>query len=227
VAAKERLPIGWWRRTPLTAFRESRTGSMSNINYAAKKLSLRIVYVGPGVGGKTTNLRTLHSLAGQRALGDVKDLSTVGDRTLFFDLLPLDGGTWEGLSVIDKLHTVPGQVFYQSVQAQVLRGVDAIVFVADSSAQRLDANICSMRDVYDIMAAQRPSRPIKPDFPFVVQYNKRDVPDAMPLKELESALNPWGFPFVEAVAIDGTGVQETFDIAHKLALQAHINRSRG
>ena len=200
---------------------------MSNINYAAKKLSLRIVYVGPGVGGKTTNLRTLHSLAGQRALGDVKDLSTVGDRTLFFDLLPLDGGTWEGLSVIDKLHTVPGQVFYQSVQAQVLRGVDAIVFVADSSAQRLDANICSMRDVYDIMAAQRPSRPIKPDFPFVVQYNKRDVPDAMPLKELESALNPWGFPFVEAVAIDGTGVQETFDIAHKLALQAHINRSRG
>lgn len=192
----------------------------SKINYAAQELNLRIVYVGPGVGGKTTNLQQLYRLAGSRAVSDVKGLATVGERTLSFDLLPIENGKWKNLTVKDRCYTVPGQVFYQSLQRQVLQNVDAIVFVADSSAARLDANLCSMRDVYDLMKNATPSRPITPTFPFVIQYNKRDAVDALPLVELEAALNPWGVPFLEAVAKDGVGVTATFELAHRMALRA-------
>lgn len=194
---------------------------MAKIIYASRELQLRIVYTGPGVSGKTTNLQSLYRLAGDRALGAVKDMPTVGtDRTLFFDLLPMAGGTWQDLTVKDKCYTVPGQVFYKNLQGQVLRDVDAIVFVADSRPQRLEANLVSMRDLYTLMAAQIPSRPLHPAFPLVMQYNYRDAADALSIEVLEQALNPWGFPSVEAVAIAGTGVEETFALAHAAGLAA-------
>jgi signal recognition particle receptor subunit beta len=175
-------------------------------NYATMQMAAKIVYYGPGLCGKTTNLQWIHSRTAPRSRGEMVSLETEADRTLFFDLLPLDVGVIGGMKVRLQLYTVPGQVFYNATRRLVLKGVDGVVFVADSQEARLEANIESIRNLdknlkdqgYDIAT-----------MPYVLQFNKRDLPTAMPADELYRRLNIKREPTFEAVATTGAGVFDT------------------
>jgi signal recognition particle receptor subunit beta len=180
---------------------------MPNINYAFREIACKIVYYGPGFGGKTTNLQFVHSNVPEKHRGQLVSLATEQDQTLFFDFLPLDVGDVKGFKTKFQLYTVPGQVFYNATRKLVLRGVDGIVFVADSQADRLQDNIESFRNLQDNLREYGLSLD---RIPLVMQYNKRDLPNAMPLEELRQYLNPEGrFAEFEAVATEGIGVRET------------------
>jgi mutual gliding-motility protein MglA len=178
---------------------------MALLNHATKELTAKLVYYGPGLGGKTTNLQWIHDHLAFESKGKLVSLATQTDRTLFFDFLPVELGTIRGLRARMQIYTVPGQVFYEATRRMVLKGCDAIVFVADSQAAMLDANAESQRSLRQNLLVNE----IDPSIPQVIQYNKRDLPTALPLSVLDERLNAKGVPAFEAVALKGVGVEET------------------
>ena len=160
---------------------------MSMINYASREINCKIVYYGPGLGGKTTNLEYVYGKVSPNTRGKLISLATETERTLFFDFLPVDLGTIRGFRTRFHLYTVPGQVYYNASRKLILKGVDGVVFVADSQAERAEANVESMQNLYDNMAAYGYDLTT---MPFVVQYNKRDLPNAASIDELQDMLNP-------------------------------------
>ena len=221
---------------------------MSMINYASKEINCKLVYYGPGLGGKTTNLEHVYGKVSPDTRGKMVSLATETERTLFFDFLPVDLGTIKGFKTRFHLYTVPGQVYYNASRKLILKGVDGIVFVADSQIERMEANIESMQNLYDNMAEYGYDLT---KIPFVVQYNKRDLPNAAPIKDLQQQLNPgWEVgeaslqkavpdpyhsgeylvqqvdgtwiqraPYFEAVGITGEGVFDTLKGVAKMVLK--------
>ena len=222
---------------------------MSMINYASREINCKIVYYGPGLGGKTTNLEHVYGKVTPDTRGKLISLATETERTLFFDFLPVDLGTIRGFKTRFHLYTVPGQVYYNASRKLILKGVDGIVFVADSQIERMEANQEAMQNLYDNMAEYGYDLT---RMPFIVQYNKRDLPNAAPIRELQAALNPgWEVadavkqrvtpdpyhagenlveqiptgewieraPYFEAVAVSGDGVFDTLKAVSKLVLK--------
>ena len=187
-------------------------------NHATRQMTAKIVYYGPGLCGKTTNLNTIYGKTSQKARGEMVSLNTETDRTLFFDLLPMDVGMVGGFKTKLQLYTVPGQVFYNSTRKLVLKGVDGIVFVVDSQVPMLDACRESWQNLEDNLQELGLSLG---DIPVVFQWNKRDLKNVVPADELERVFNPRGLPSFQSVASDGTGVFETLRGITKLAL-SHI-----
>ena len=189
---------------------------MSFINYSSREINCKIVYYGPGLCGKTTNLQYIYAKTNPEARGNMIALATETDRTLFFDFLPLGLGEIRGFKTRFHLYSVPGQVFYDASRKLILRGVDGVVFVADSLYDRLDANLESMENLRVNLAEQGYDLDT---IPFVIQYNKRDLPNAMPMEELSRLLNPRKVPEFGAVAVTGEGVFDTLKAIAKLVLQ--------
>lgn len=189
---------------------------MSLINYASQEISCKVVYYGPGLGGKTTNIRYVYNKLRPEAKGKLISLATEMDRTLFFDFLPLDLGTIKGFRVRFHLYTVPGQVYYDASRKLILRGVDGIVFVADSTVHRLDANVESMYNMHENLAEHGL---VLSDVPFALQYNKRDIQDVVDIQDLQNELNPSRYPSFEAIASQGVGVFDTLKSVSKQVLR--------
>ena len=195
---------------------------MSFINYSSKEINCKIVYYGPGLCGKTTNLQFIYGKTNPAAKGKMISLATETERTLFFDFLPLTLGDIKGFKVRFHLYTVPGQIFYDASRKLILKGVDGVVFVADSQIERMEANIESLENLainlkeqgYDIEKV-----------PLVIQYNKRDLPNAAPLEELQNLINPKKMTEYEACASTGEGVFETLKGVSKLVL-TELKRGR-
>ena len=220
------------------------------INYAARESNCKIVYYGPGLGGKTTNLEHIYGKVKPDTRGKLISLATETERTLFFDFLPVDLGTIRGFNTRFHLYTVPGQVYYNASRKLILKNVDGVVFVADSQVERMEANLESMQNLYDNLAEYGYD---VTRIPFVIQYNKRDLPNAAPIADLQAALNPgWEpadvsrarvtpdpyhagenlveqlssgewvekAPYFEGVAITGDGVFDTLKAVSKLVLKA-------
>lgn len=179
---------------------------MTFINYVAREINCKIVYYGPGLGGKTTNLQYLYDITSAENRGKLISLATEMDRTLFFDFLPLDLGQIRGLRTRFHIYTVPGQVFYDASRKLILRGVDGVVFVADSQEERLDANLESISNL-DLNLKENGFDLAK--IPYVLQLNKRDLPNVMPVEQLTKLLAVKGEPVFEAVAPRGEGVLDT------------------
>lgn len=179
---------------------------MSVINPLAREISAKVVFYGPGLSGKTTNLQYLHSTIKPKQRGDLISLATEGDRTLYFDFLPILLGKVQDLDVRLQLYTVPGQVFYGATRQLVLEGADGVVFVVDSQEGAFDRNLESLRDLETNLASFGKSLA---EVPFVIQYNKRDLPNCVSVEELRSALNEYDVPDFETVASKGEGVKET------------------
>ncbi len=194
---------------------------MSFINFAAREINCKIVYYGAGLGGKTTNLQFIFDKTSEKQKGKMISLATETDRTLFFDFLPLDLGTVRGFKTRFHLYTVPGQVFYDASRKLILRGVDGVVFVADSQEERMDANVEALDNLRDNMKEHGY------DFmkiPYVLQLNKRDLPNAMPVDNLKKELVKRSEPVFEAVAFQGVGVFETLK---EVAKQVLIELKKG
>ena len=221
---------------------------MSMINYASREINCKLVYYGPGLGGKTTNLEHVYGKVSPDKRGKMVSLATETERTLFFDFLPVDLGTIRGFKTRFHLYTVPGQVYYNASRKLILKGVDGVVFVADSQLDRMEANIESMQNLYDNMAEYGYD---VTKIPFVVQYNKRDLPNAAAIPDLQAQLNPgWEVtdrakqrvtpdavnegeniieqvegtwveraPHFESIALQGQGVFETLRHVAKLVLK--------
>ncbi len=221
---------------------------MSMINYASREINCKLVYYGPGLGGKTTNLEHVYGKVSPEKRGKMVSLATESERTLFFDFLPVDLGTIRGFKTRFHLYTVPGQVYYNASRKLILKGVDGVVFVADSQMDRMEANVESMQNLYDNMAEYGYD---VTKIPFVIQYNKRDLPNAAPIPELQQQLNPgWEVgdaaqqretpdpsnegewlvtqvdgtwiaraPCFESIAVNGGGVFETLKHVAKLVLK--------
>jgi mutual gliding-motility protein MglA len=189
--------------------------AMTFINYAAREINCKLVYYGPGLGGKTTNIKFVYEKTNPTSKGKLISLATETDRTLFFDFLPLDLGEIRGFRTRFHLYTVPGQVFYDASRKLILKGVDGVVFVADSQAARMDANLESLKNLelnlkeqgYDLRSV-----------PYVLQFNKRDLPTALPFDEMKKSLHTKGEPIFEAIASQGTGVFETLKMIAKMVL---------
>jgi signal recognition particle receptor subunit beta len=222
---------------------------MSMINYASREINCKLVYYGPGLGGKTTNLEHVYTKVSPNARGKMISLATETERTLFFDFLPVDLGTIRGFKTRFHLYTVPGQVYYNASRKLILKGVDGVVFVADSQLERMEANIEAMQNLYDNMAQQGYDLT---KTPFMIQYNKRDLPNAGSIAQLQESLNPgWPVedpalqkqtpdpyhegefltyqkdgqwiaraPYFEAVAVTGEGVFDTLKAVSKLVIKA-------
>jgi len=189
---------------------------VSLINYSSREINCKIVYYGPGLCGKTTNLQHIYSRVPQETRGKMISLATEMDRTLFFDFLPLELGQIRGFRTRFPLYTVPGQVYYNASRKLILKGVDGIVFVADSQIDRFEANVESYMNMLDNLTEH--DLTIE-KIPFVMQYNKRDLPRVVPVDDLERELNPRKAPYFEAVALRGTGVFDTLKVACKLVLK--------
>ncbi len=179
---------------------------MSLINYASREINCKIVYYGPGLGGKTTNIKFIYSKIAPEARGKLVSLDTELDRTLFFDFLPVDLGEVKGFKVRFHLYTVPGQVYYNASRKLILKGVDGIVFVADSQLERLEDNIESLENLIENLKEYNLTLE---KIPFVLQYNKRDLPNIASIDDLNKSLNFLNVPYFEAVANQGIGVFET------------------
>lgn len=189
---------------------------MPLVNYSSREISCKVVYYGPGRGGKTTNLQDVHARVPEAKRGRMVSLATEMDRTLFFDFLPLDLGTISGFQVRFQLYTVPGQVYYDATRKLVLQGADGVVFVADSGARRQEENVESFRNLQNNLLEQK----VDPRaIPLCLQYNKRDLPDAVPVEELERTLNYRGLRAYPAVATTGEGVFETLRGISELVLE--------
>ena len=221
---------------------------MSMINYASREINCKLVYYGPGLGGKTTNLEHVYGKVEPGQRGKMVSLATETERTLFFDFLPVDLGTIRGFKTRFHLYTVPGQVYYNASRKLILKGVDGVVFVADSQLERMEANVESMQNLYDNMSEYGYDLT---KLPFVLQYNKRDLPNAAPVPDLQQQLNPgWEVTdpareritpdpvnegeeiitqvdgawierasYVESIALRGDGVFETLRLIAKLVLK--------
>ena len=221
---------------------------MSMINYASREINCKLVYYGPGLGGKTTNLEHVYQKVAPGSRGKMISLATETERTLFFDFLPVDLGTIRGFKTRFHLYTVPGQVYYNASRKLILKGVDGVVFVADSQIDRMEANIEAMQNLYDNMSEHGYDLTT---IPFVMQYNKRDLPNAASINDLQASLNP-GWPvdepskmrpmpdpqhegefliqqiegqwiervgYYEAVALNGDGVFDTLKALSKLVIK--------
>jgi mutual gliding-motility protein MglA len=184
-------------------------------NYTTMQMTAKIVYYGPGLCGKTTNLQAIHQRTAPQTRGEMVSLETETDRTLFFDLLPLEVGIIGGMKVRLQLYTVPGQVFYNATRKLVLKGVDGVVFVADSQAAMLDANIESVNNLRANLVELGMSIE---QTPVIFQYNKRDIRNILPVDELQESLNPTRWPHFEAAALHGVGVFETLKAISRLAI---------
>jgi mutual gliding-motility protein MglA len=188
---------------------------MTFINYASREINCKIVYYGPGLCGKTTNLQWIYDKTNPGAKGKLISLATETDRTLFFDFLPLELGTVRGFKTRFHLYTVPGQVFYDASRKLILKGVDGVIFVADSQVERMDANVEAIDNLvvnlksqgYDLM-----------NIPYVLQFNKRDLPNVAPVDEMVRLLKKKEEPVIDAVAPKGVGVFETLKAVAKLVL---------
>jgi signal recognition particle receptor subunit beta len=189
---------------------------MALINVAAREIHCKIVYYGPGLCGKTTNLKYIHSAVPGHAKGDLLSIATETERTLFFDFLPLDLGQVHGFQTRFHLYTVPGQVLYERTRVAVLNGADGVVFVADSQQNKLRENIMSLQELARNIQAEGKKFL---EFPLVLQYNKRDVPNALPVEQLDHYLNSSiKVPRFEAVASKGVGVFDTLKAISKLVI---------
>ena len=188
---------------------------MSFINYSSREINCKIVYYGPGLCGKTTNLVYIYNKTNPEAKGKMISLATETERTLFFDFLPLSLGEIRGFKTRFHLYTVPGQVFYDASRRLILKGVDGVVFVADSQVERIEANIESLDNLRINLADQGYNLD---KLPFVIQYNKRDMPNVVPVEDLSQLLNHNKVPEFEAVATVGTGVFDTLKAVAKLVL---------
>jgi signal recognition particle receptor subunit beta len=190
-------------------------------NYSTKELTAKVVYYGPGLCGKTTNLQWIHEKLPIKNKGKMLSLATETDRTLFFDFLPIELGTIRGMKTRIQLYTVPGQVFYNATRRMVLKGADCVVFVADSQEPVLEANLESFENLRQNLEANE----IDPDeIPMVFQYNKRDLPNALPIEILNERINPRGLTFCEAVAVKGAGVEETLKAATTMVFRSLANK---
>jgi hypothetical protein len=196
---------------------------MPLVNFTAREITCKLVYYGPGRSGKTTNLQYIHCRVPEAKRGRMVSLATHGDRTLFFDFLPLDLGTISGFTTRFQLYTVPGQVYYAATRRLVLQGADGVVMVADSQARRFDENLESLKDLQNNLIDQGVD--IR-TFPLVFQYNKQDLPPELILAPgaLDEALNFRGVPSFAADALRGTGVFETLRAATTLVLQRLAQR---
>jgi signal recognition particle receptor subunit beta len=190
-------------------------------NYATKEITAKIVYYGPGLCGKTTNLQFVYDSLPSNNKSKMLSLATKTDRTLFFDFLPLDLGKIRGMRTKLQLYTVPGQVYYNSTRQLVLKGADGIVFVADSQDHAIDANLESLQNLEDNL--KRQGVRIR-EIPLVMQFNKRDLPNALPVAELDAEVNKLGVPHFESVATNGLGVEETLKGVTQLVLQHLIKK---
>jgi signal recognition particle receptor subunit beta len=191
---------------------------MALINHRSREIHFKIVYYGPGLGGKTTNLQVLHDRLPPERRGRLISVATDHERTLFFDFLPVDLGSINGLLTRFHLYTVPGQVYYRLSRRAVLQGADGIVFVADSHPGREQANLDSLADLGEHLKTLGLDTSVVRRLPRVIQYNKRDLPIALPIERLRAAVNPEGAPDFEAVARDARGVTETLRAACKSVL---------
>jgi signal recognition particle receptor subunit beta len=194
---------------------------MSFINYSAREINCKLVYYGPGLCGKTTNLQFIYNKTRPESKGKMISLATETERTLFFDFLPLSLGEIRGFKTRFHLYTVPGQVFYDASRKLILKGVDGVCFVADSQMERMEANIESLENLRDNLTEQGYDLD---KLPYVVQYNKRDLPSVVPVEELADVLNPTKVPEFEAVATTGIGV---FDTLKALAKQVLTELRKG
>jgi mutual gliding-motility protein MglA len=189
---------------------------MPHINYGEKVMTFKLVYFGPGMSGKTTNLTYIHSAMDDSKKGELLVLDTEEERTLFFDFFPLDLGRVGDFSIRFNMYTVPGQVYYEASRRLILEGADGVVFVADSHSDRLDENIES----FSMLQENLGSFGIEwRQFPLVLQYNKRDLQSLLPVGTLEERLGLNGMPVVEAVATVGTGVMETIRTASRVVIE--------
>ncbi|HWR57804.1 MAG TPA: ADP-ribosylation factor-like protein [Thermodesulfovibrionales bacterium] len=190
---------------------------MSFINYSSREINCKIVYYGPGLCGKTTNLQYIYRKTTPDQKGKLISLATETERTLFFDFLPLALGDIRGFRVRFHLYTVPGQVFYAASRKLILKGVDGVVFVSDSQIERMEANIESLEDLKINLAEQGYELE---KLPFTIQHNKRDLPNIAPVEEMNTILNPDGIPSFEGVAMTGKGVFETLkNVAKQVLLE--------
>jgi signal recognition particle receptor subunit beta len=185
------------------------------VNYGSREVNCKLVYCGPGLSGKTTNLHQIHAKVDPTTRGKLISLATAKQRTVFFDFLPLELGNVRGFKTRFHLFTVPGQLFYDQSRKLILRGADGIVFVADSQVERLEGNLESLEDLEATLAEQGQRLE---DTPFIIQYNKRDLPNVLPVPDLEAALNRRSAPHHEACAIKGEGVFDTLKGLAKLVL---------
>lgn len=188
---------------------------MTYVNYAAKEINVKIVYYGPGLGGKTTNLQHIYERTAQDVKGKLITLATETDRTLFFDFMPLDVGNIKGFKVRLHLYTVPGQVFYNASRKLILKGVDGMIMVCDSQRERMDANMESIRNLEQNLKENGYNLQ---EIPYVLQLNKRDLPNVVPVEEMKAQLTVKDEPVIEAVAVEGTGVFTTLKTISKLTL---------
>lgn len=193
---------------------------MALVNYGTKEITFKLVYYGTGLGGKTTNLKVIHSQLAPQTRGELVSLATETERTLFFDFMPLDLGTINGFKARISMYTVPGQEEYNKSRKLILRDVDGIVFVADSSILRSEENQASLQNMVDNLREYKLSLE---DIPWVLQYNKRDISNMMTVERMETELNKMKVPAFEAVALEGKGVFATLKAITKLML----NRAKG
>jgi len=189
---------------------------MAFINYASREINCKLVYYGPGLGGKTTNLQHIYEKTNQDVKGKLISLATETERTLFFDFLPLELGTIRGFRTRFHLYTVPGQVFYDASRKLILKGCDGVAFVSDSQDARMEANVESLKNLEENLAAN--GFDLK-EMPYVLQLNKRDMPTAVPVEEMTKALRYKNEEVFEAIAIEGKGVFETLKALARLVLQ--------
>lgn len=189
---------------------------MSFLNYSTKEINFKIVYYGPGLSGKTTNIKEIYNKIKQDNKGKLVSLATETERTLFFDFFPLDLGTISGYKVKFHLYTVPGQIYYSSSRKLILKGVDGVVFVADSQRERFEANIESLNDMFENLKEYNLQFD---ELPYILQLNKRDLPNITPANELIETLRRKGEPVVEAVALKNTGVIETLKAISRLVMK--------
>ena len=194
---------------------------MSFINFAAREINCKIVYYGPGLGGKTTNLQYIYDKTNEKSKGKMISLATETDRTLFFDFLPLDLGTVRGFRTRFHLYTVPGQVFYDASRKLILRGVDGVVFVADSQEERMDANIEALENLKENLKEHGYDYKT---ISYVLQLNKRDLPNVLPIDVLRKELAGRAEPVFESVACQGCGVFETLK---EVARQVFVELKKG
>ncbi|MCC6670961.1 MAG: GTPase domain-containing protein [Planctomycetes bacterium] len=190
---------------------------MVQINFALKEVNCKVVFYGPGMSGKTTNLEVVHQKVPEENKGELTSISTDGDRTLFFDFMPLDLGNIAGMRTKFQLYTVPGQVYYNSTRKLVLQGVDGVIFVADSDPDKMAENIESYENLVENLKEY--GKDIR-DVPHVIQYNKRDLPNAMPVEEMDKQMNRFGVPTFEAVARTGEGVFPTLKVLAEMVLES-------
>ena len=196
---------------------------MSFINYSAREINCKLVYYGPGLCGKTTNLQFIYNKTRPESKGKMISLATETERTLFFDFLPLSLGEIRGFKTRFHLYTVPGQVFYDASRKLILKGVDGVCFVADSQLERMEANIESLDNLRFNLEEQDQGYDLD-TIPYVIQYNKRDLPSAVPVDELRTTLNSNSVPDFEACAVTGEGV---FDTLKALAKQVLTELRKG